>query len=157
MCLIENCPPPQPQVIYPEGDTLCDFYVLLSGRVAITVDGRKLATLVDRSHFGELEVGQLLLLPSSAHPCVLYIQSAHAKLFASHHMPLNLCMQVHGHSDRVTTATALDVTHVIRVQNRVYVTTWPKVAEHERYVQFMQVRCLFVLRAAFFCKVTYCA
>ena len=58
-------------------------------------------------------------------------------------------MQVHGHSDRVTTATALDVTHVIRVQNRVYVTTWPKVAEHERYVHFMQVRCLFVLRADF--------
>jgi hypothetical protein len=65
---------------------------------------------------------------------------------------LNLCMQVHGHSDRVTTATALDVTHVIRVQNRVYVTTWPKVAEHERYVQFMQVRCWFVLRAAFFLR-----
>ncbi len=44
------------QVIYPEGDTLCDFYILLSGRVAISVEGRKLALLVDRSHFGELEV-----------------------------------------------------------------------------------------------------
>lgn len=44
------------QTIYPEGDTLCDFYLLLSGRVTISVEGRKLATLVDRSHFGELEV-----------------------------------------------------------------------------------------------------
>lgn len=47
---------------------------------------------------------------------------------------------MHGHSDRVTTATAIDVTHAIRIQNRVYVTLWPKAADHRRFVNFLQAR-----------------
>jgi CRP-like cAMP-binding protein len=44
-----------PQTVYAEGDTLGDFYILLTGRVVVSINGRAVSSLVDRSYFGELE------------------------------------------------------------------------------------------------------
>ena len=44
-----------PQTVYSEGEELCDFYVVVTGKVCVSMEERPLATLVDSSHFGEVE------------------------------------------------------------------------------------------------------
>ena len=43
------------QVVYADGDGLCDFYIVMSGRLRVQLGGRHITTLVDYSHFGEVE------------------------------------------------------------------------------------------------------
>ena len=86
-------------MIYSADSPGSDFFCLLFGRVTVSVndDDEPLATLVDHSHFGEVEA-------------------------------------VRGCS-RVTTVTAVGPTHVIRVQQRVYISHWPQYTAHRQFVE----------------------
>ena len=89
------------QVIYKTGEGSCDFYAVLTGRVGMSINSSSdpVATLVDGSHFGELEA-------------------------------------IRG-TTRVSTAVALEHTHVVRIQQRVYKSTWPYYGSHREFLDFL--------------------